>query len=365
MAARLIPQCLPRCTAAAAAPRASIRRGYASASSASGSSITTILQVLAGTGVLAAGYGWYAAGAPTDPKELKELEGKLETKAKQVVGMGSIEPLKSGETTTDASNSALDPNEFRDFKLAKVIPYNHNSSRFVFDLPEGTDSGLKVASCLVTKASDSSVKDDKGKDVIRPYTTVTSPSEKGKLELLVKKYQKGLMTNHIFNLKVGDTLAMKGPIPNIAYTPNEYEHIGMIMGGSGITPGYQVMQAIDNNPEDKTKVTLLFSNVTEEDILLRKEFEAMQKRKPDQFKVVFTLDKPPSGWKGPSGFLTADVLGKNLPPAGLADKIKIMVCGPPPMYNAISGPKKSPKDQGELKGLLADLGYTADQVFKF
>ena len=43
------------------------------------------------------------------------------------------------------------------------------------------------------------------------------------------------------------------------------------------------MQAIDNNPEDKTKVTLLFSNVTEEDILLRKEFEAMQKRKPDQF----------------------------------------------------------------------------------
>lgn len=73
--------------------------------------------------------------------------------------------------------------------------------------------------------------------------------------------------------------------------------------------------------------TLLFSNVTEQDILLRKEFEDLTKRKPDQFKVIFTLDKPPAGWKGPTGFLTADVLGKNLPPAGMADKIKIFVCG--------------------------------------
>lgn len=46
------------------------------------------------------------------------------------------------------------------------------------------------------------------------------------------------------------------------------------------------MQAIDANPEDKTKCTLIFSNVTEEDILLRKEFEALAAKKPDQFKVI-------------------------------------------------------------------------------
>lgn len=33
--------------------------------------------------------------------------------------------------------------------------------------------------------------------------------------------------------------------------------------------------------------------------------------------------------------------------------------------DAISGNKKSPSDQGELKGLLADLGYTPNQVYKF
>lgn len=32
---------------------------------------------------------------------------------------------------------------------------------------------------------------------------------------------------------------------------------------------------------------------------------------------------------------------------------------------AISGDKVSPKDQGELSGVLKDAGYTKDQVYKF
>lgn len=73
-----------------------------------------------------------------------------------------------------------------------------------------------------------------------------------------------------------DTLnssAFKGPIPKFPYVANQFESISLIAGGSGITPMYQIMQEIDSNPSDKTKATLIFGNVTEEDILLRKEFE--------------------------------------------------------------------------------------------
>ena len=42
--------------------------------------------------------------------------------------------------------------------------------------------------------------------------------------------------------------------------------------------------------------------------------------------------------------------------------VKIFVCGPPGMYKAISGMKKSPADQGELSGILQKLGYSKDQV---
>lgn len=42
-----------------------------------------------------------------------------------------------------------------------------------------------------------------------------------------------------------------------------------------------------------------------------------------------------------------------------------MVCGPPPMYAAISGAKAKDYTQGEVGGLLKDMNYTSSDVFKF
>ena len=49
----------------------------------------------------------------------------------------------------------------------------------------------------------------------------------------------------------------------------------------------------------------------------------------------------------------------NMPPP--SDDTMIFVCGPPPMYNALCGPR----DQKELTGALAEMGYTAEMVYKF
>ncbi len=43
----------------------------------------------------------------------------------------------------------------------------------------------------------------------------------------------------------------------------------------------------------------------------------------------------------------------------------VLVCGPPPMMNAISGNKAPDYTQGVLSGALKDLGYVEEQVFKF
>lgn len=267
------------------------------------------------------------------------------------------------------SSSALSPKEWRDFKLKQVIPYNHNTSTFVFELPEGTDSGLHVASCLVTRSTaregPSVCNDDKGKPVIRPYTPITPPKQKDTLHLMVKKYAEGKMTNHIFSLKPGDQLSMKGPFPKWSYKPNEFKAIGMIAGGSGITPHWQIIQEITSNPQDKTKVVLLFANQKEEDILLRKEFEQLAKEKPEQFSINFALDQAPKNWpKELKGFLTKEVLKSKLPPPSLGSDVKIFVCGPPGQVAAVAGPKDD-KEQGELKGMLKDLGFSQDQVYKF
>lgn len=191
-----------------------------------------------------------------------------------------------------------------------------------------------------------------------------SADEPGYLDLLVKKYENGPMSMHIHELNVDDKLQFKGPLPKYPWEANKHQHVCLIAGGTGITPMYQLVRSIFKNPEDKTQVTLVFGNVTEEDILLKKEFDELENTYPRRFKAFYVLDYPPKGWAGGKGYITKELL-KTVLPEPKEENIKIFVCGPPPMYKAISGNKVSPKDQGELSGALKELGYSKDQVFKF
>lgn len=71
--------------------------------------------------------------------------------------------------------------------------------------------------------------------VIRPYTPIDS-DDVGKFELLVKKYEQGNMSKHLHEMKIGDVLEVKGPIIKFPYTANSKSNIGMIAGGTGLTP---------------------------------------------------------------------------------------------------------------------------------
>lgn len=127
---------------------------------------------------------------------------------------------------------------------------------------------------------------------------------------------------------------------------------------------YQLVRAIFKNPNDKTKVTLVFGNIAEEDILLKKEFQDLENQYPQRFRAFYVLDKPSDSWTQGKGRITQDLL-KTVLPEPKSENIKVFVCGPPGLYKAISGTKPSPTDQGELTGYLKTLGYTKDQVYKF
>ena len=40
-----------------------------------------------------------------------------------------------------------------------------------------------------------------------------------------------------------------------------HDTVGLVAGGTGITPMYQLIKAIFKNPNDKTKVSLVYGNV--------------------------------------------------------------------------------------------------------
>ena len=185
------------------------------------------------------------------------------------------------------------------------------------------------------------------------------------MELLVKKYPDGPMSTHLHNMVPGQRLDIKGPISKYPWEPNKHDHVVMIAGGTGITPMWQVANAIFRNPDDKTKVTLVFGNISKDDTLLKQQWDRLENTYPQRFRAFYLLDSPPMEWQGGTGFVTKELLKTVMPEPKEGDRLKVFVCGPPGLYKAVSGTKTSPLDQGELTGMLKELGYSKDQVYKF
>ncbi|GAB1318725.1 hypothetical protein MFIFM68171_08935 [Madurella fahalii] len=242
---------------------------------------------------------------------------------------------------------------FHSLRLHSTELINHNTKRLRFELPDPSQpSGLSLTSALLTV----SFPNGGWLPVLRPYTPVNELDEPGFIELMVKLYPGGKQSTHLHSLKPGDKLTF-APIKELAWIPNKHEHVALIAGGAGITPMYQLARGILRNPDDQTRITVVWGVNTDSDIFLRDEFAALEKNYPGRFKAVYVVATPDAGSPHQKGFVTKQVLEK----AGLSPKeeknrdVKVLVCGPPPMEKALKG----------TKGILAELGYGKDQIYSF
>ena len=99
----------------------------------------------------------------------------------------------------------------------------------------------------------------------------------------------------------------------------------MIAGGTGITPMLQIIRAALKNPQDPTRLSLIYANVNYEDILLKKELDELADKYPSRFRVFYVLNNPPTGWIGGVGFVSKEQIETHLP--ATHDNIKILLCG--------------------------------------
>ncbi|KAF2259553.1 NADH-cytochrome b5 reductase 3 [Lojkania enalia] len=325
-------------------------RRYATEAPKSGGSNTLLYTGIAFAG-LSGGYFYLRRQRGTPTGQAGQAPPSQEA---EKVSSGATEPAKKAFTGGEQG--------FLSLVLENYEVLNHNTKRLTFKLPEADmESGLPVSSAVITKYKGPEME----KPVIRPYTPTSDVDAKGFVEFVIKKYPNGPMSQHMHAMEPGQRLDIKGPIPKYPWSPNKHEHIVMIAGGTGITPMWQVANHIFKNPEDRTKITLVYGNVSEEDILLKKELEHLENTYPQRFRAFYVLDNPPESWQGGKGYVTKELLKTVMPEPKEGDKIKVFVCGPPGMYKAISGGKKSPTDQGELSGMLKELGYSKDQVYKY
>lgn len=248
----------------------------------------------------------------------------------------------------------LHPKTYQNLPLVRKDVLSPNVYRFVFQLPGPRDViGLPIGQHVAIQATID------GQTVSRSYTPTSNNLDLGRLELVIKCYPDGLLTGkYLASLEVGDRVQFRGPKGAMKYQRGLCRQIGMIAGGTGITPMYQLIRAICEDDTDTTQISLVYANRTEEDILLRDELDAFARRYPQNLKVWYMLDHPPQDWAYGSGYVTPAVMAEKLPAAG--PNTKTMLCGPPGMVNAAK------------KGLVA-AGYASpgavakmtDEIFCF
>ena len=242
---------------------------------------------------------------------------------------------------------------------------NATTFRFRFALPSASSVlGLPIGKHLVLR-----FKDADGRPVSRQYTPISPPQQPGAFELLIKLYPTGKMSQYLASLSVGAQVEVRGPMGMMEYQgqgaliinrggwkERRVKRIGMIAGGTGLTPMWQVANAILADPKDTTELSLVYANVTEADILLRQQLDALAERHSN-FRVFYTVNPPregesiPAHWKGGVGFVSPAMITKHMPAPDDREAL-ILLCGPKPMTDAMAKH-------------LTDLSYSQEQFWSF
>ena len=125
------------------------------------------------------------------------------------------------------------------------------------------------------------------KMLIRSYTPtrpITESDDNGTFELTVKTYfpddnqPGGAFSNFLLELPIGEEVEVCGPTGEIEYLgqgkfdiegeEKQYKKISLVLGGSGLTPGFALIERIARE-KDNVQVKVIDANKTEDDILCR------------------------------------------------------------------------------------------------
>ena len=204
--------------------------------------------------------------------------------------------------------------------VKEIVPRTYNVKSFRF--PKPATLSYKAGQFLIATIKAN------GKELNKPFSISSSPTEKEHIEF-TKKLSESEFSTALKTLKTGDWARIDAPHGSFTFD-GEHEKICLLGGGIGITP----FRSICRYCTDKrlsTKITLLYGNRSENDIVFRDEFEAMQKQNPN-FKVVFTVNEASSHWKGAIGFITTELVKKEIP--DYKENV-FYTCGPPAMVEAM------------------------------
>ncbi|HPF07683.1 MAG TPA: 2Fe-2S iron-sulfur cluster binding domain-containing protein [Spirochaetota bacterium] len=187
----------------------------------------------------------------------------------------------------------------------------------------------------------------KGRESVnRAYSISSLPSEKGFVELMIRRVPEGICTTWVFDhLKEGDEINFSGPYGDFRLTDSGAPAV-FIAGGSGMAPIWSILRDMRERG-DSRKSAYFFGALTSADLFYTEELKKLESE-TGTFSYIPALsgEKEGSGWTGERGLIT-DVVKRTLPDL---TGYEAYLCGSPGMIDAC------------IK-VLTESGIPADRIF--
>ncbi|KAG8218423.1 hypothetical protein J3R82DRAFT_4048 [Butyriboletus roseoflavus] len=252
-----------------------------------------------------------------------------------------------------AEKFPLTPSRFTPTTLIEAVDVSSNTKLLTLSvppelLPHDPGAFAPIWSIFI-KDSDIQVE--------RPYTPLEGIDENGHMKLWVKMYERG-----------------------------------EISGGTGITPFYQLLHSVFKTSDSSfnARFTLLHGSRSSADLppsSMIQYLVTLSRKYPDRFRLQLFAESTNDTSENHSLNIQRGRIGKSVvqdalrlthstpwwrrllglsTPTPFAPKrrILVLVCGPEGMVNVVAGPYGRNYSQGEVGGILGELGLESHQVWK-
>ena len=228
-----------------------------------------------------------------------------------------------------------------EWKVATVVEVRDETKRartIALDVPDwsGHLAGQHVDVRLVA---------EDGYQAQRSYSIASAPGSRH-VELTVERIENAEVSPYLCDvLQPGDGLEVRGPIGGyFVWRPEDRGPLLLIGGGSGVVPLMAMLRHHASSALDSAR--LLYSARTPEDVIYRRELDALGAAANVRVTVVLTREWP-SDWAGFRRRIDRAMLEEIAWPA--SEGARAYVCGPTPLVESVAT-------------LLVDLGYEGARV---
>lgn len=329
-------------------------------------------------------------------KKLNEcVLGVITEKAAKLIKANAEAAAKeAAQSSSKSADVVLQKHRWVPVTLVDRQKVSDDTRRYTFALPDGMKE-LGLGTCQHIQLGFHF----QDKMVIRSYTPVKPvlpPPKQGKadrkacsgeadilrdgqgsFELVIKTYfptedqPGGAMSNILDCIPLGEEVEIKGPTGDIVYKgsgqfrimdkDSTFKKINLVLGGSGLTPGYALIARAMLEAGDDVQIKVVDANKTEADILLHEQLTHLEKESQGRLTITHVLSHASDDWKGLKGHVNADILKNHLfaPEEGTV----CFLCGPPTMIQKAALPAlKGEFTCRDDRGLIANEKQSGDSA---